>query len=219
MEDSKCEPSTFWQDARLAWSFRSFFLPFLFPAGCLLLLALVQANLLFGSTIAGQRIIDTLNSRWGGVSPVTAGPPRVLGFALAANSPFILALFMAGLLLLAAAMGIGTEQLRIGLSQKFRLRLQRELLQALTVESGEMRAQRQTGEMIKTFMTDAGRAQRAAHLRSFGSFREWRQGSDLRHWSLWDPRWLEDTFDHRAADNCLSNAGEPIIFQRGTTRH
>ncbi len=155
MEDSKCEPSTFWQDARLAWSFRSFFLPFLFPAGCLLLLALVQANLLFGSTIAGQRIIDTLNSRWGGVSPATAGPPRVLGFALAANSPFILALFMAGLLLLAAAMGIGTEQLRIGLSQKFRLRLQRELLQALTVESGEMRAQRQTGEMIKTFMTDA----------------------------------------------------------------
>jgi ATP-binding cassette, subfamily B, heavy metal transporter len=154
MEDSKLKASTFLQDVRLAWKFRTFFLPFLLPAACLLLLALLQANLLFGSTVAGQRIIDTLNSHWGGATAI-ATSTRILGLTFASKSPFVLALFMAVLLLLAAAFGIATEQLRIGLSQKLRLRMQRELLQALTVESGEMRSQRQTGEMIKTFMTDA----------------------------------------------------------------
>jgi ATP-binding cassette, subfamily B, heavy metal transporter len=154
MEDSNLKASTFLQDVRLACSFRSFFLPFLLPAACLLLLTLLQANLLFGSTVAGQRIIDTLNSHWGGTA-ASAMSTRILGFTLASKSPFVLALFMAVLLLLAATLGIATEQLRIGLSQKLRLRMQRELLQALTVESGEMRSQRQTGEMIKTFITDA----------------------------------------------------------------
>jgi ATP-binding cassette, subfamily B, heavy metal transporter len=155
MEDPKLKASTFWQDVRLAWSFRSFFLPFLFPAASLLLLSLVQANLLFGSTIAGQRIIDTLNSHWGGPHPASAISTPILGFTLPPESPFVLALLMAVLLLLAAALGIATEQLRIGLSQKLRLQMQRELLQALTVESGELRSQRQTGEMIKIFMTDS----------------------------------------------------------------
>jgi hypothetical protein len=155
MEDSKLEPPTFWQDLRLAWSFHSFFLPFLLPAGCLLLLTLAQANLLFGSTVAGQRIIDSLNSYWGGPSPTTAMPTRILGFTLVTQSPFILAFIMAGLLLVASVVGIGTEQLRLALSQKFRLRMQRELLQALIIEPGELRAQRQTGEMIKIFMSDA----------------------------------------------------------------
>jgi ATP-binding cassette, subfamily B, heavy metal transporter len=155
MEDSKPKLSTFWQDLRLAWSYHPFFLPFLFPGACLLLLALVQANLLFGSTVAGQRIIDSLNSHHSGASPVAAMSTRILGFTLATESPFTLALLMAVLLFLAAVLGIVAEQLRIGLSQKFRLKMQRELLQALTVESGEMRSQRQTGEMIKTFMTDA----------------------------------------------------------------
>ena len=154
MEDSKLKPLTFWQDLRLAWSFHSFFLPYLFPAACLLMLALAQANLLFGSTAAGQRIIDTLSSRWSGAGPATASAP-ILGFIVATQSPFVLALLMAVLLFLAAVLGIGTEQLRIGLSQRFRLRIQGELLQALTVERGETRVQRQTGEMIKTFMTDA----------------------------------------------------------------
>jgi ABC-type multidrug transport system fused ATPase/permease subunit len=155
MEDSKLKPSTFWQDLRLVWSFHSFFLPFLLPAACLLLLTLAQANLLFGSTVAGQRIIDSLNSHWGGANPATAISPRILGFTLATESPFMLAVIMAGLLLVASAVGVGTEQLRITLSQKFRLRMQRELLQALIVEPGELRALRQTGEMIKIFMSDA----------------------------------------------------------------
>jgi ABC-type bacteriocin/lantibiotic exporter with double-glycine peptidase domain len=155
MGDSKLKPSAFKQDLRLAWSFHPFFLPFLFPGVSLLLLALVQANLLFESTAAGQRIIDTLNFHRGGAGPATVMGTRILGFDLATESPFALALWMAVLLLLAAVLGIGAEQLRIDLSQKFRLRMQGELLQALTVESGEMRSQRQTGEMIKTFMTDA----------------------------------------------------------------
>ena len=44
MEDSKRKASTFWQDLRLAWSFHSYFLPFLFPAACLLLLALAAGQ-------------------------------------------------------------------------------------------------------------------------------------------------------------------------------
>jgi len=146
-------PSTFRQDLRLAWSFHPFFLPFLFPGACLLLLALVQANLLFESTVAGQRIIDVLSSHRTGSA--TAMVTQSLGFPFATGSPFVLALWMAVLLVLAAILGIGAEQLRIGLSQKFRLRMQTEFLQALTLESGEMRAQRQTGELIKTFTTDA----------------------------------------------------------------
>ncbi|MBV8375453.1 MAG: ATP-binding cassette domain-containing protein [Verrucomicrobia bacterium] len=155
MENSKLKPLTFWQDLRLAWSFHAFFLPFLLPAACLLLLALAQANLLYGSTAAGQRIIDTLSSHWSGAGSAMSAPTRILGFTLQIQSPFALAILMAILLLLAAVLGIGTEQLRIGLSQKFRLRIQTELLQALTGESGETRVQRQTGEMTKTFMTDA----------------------------------------------------------------
>jgi ATP-binding cassette, subfamily B, heavy metal transporter len=155
MGDVKLKPSTFYQDVRLAWSFRSFFLPFLFPAACLLLLALAQANLLFGSTIASQRIIDTLSSHWSGVGLADAVPMTFLGLTLATGSPIVLAILMAMLLLIASVVGIANEQLRIGLSQKFRLKIQRELVRALTVESGEMRAQRQTGEMVKTFMADA----------------------------------------------------------------
>jgi ABC-type bacteriocin/lantibiotic exporter with double-glycine peptidase domain len=153
MEKTNHRPSTFGQDLRLAWSFHPFFLPFLFPGACLLFLALVQANLLFQSTVAGQRIIDLLSSHRTGST--TAMVTQILGFPLATGSPFVLALWMALLLLLAAILGIGAEQLRIGLSQKFRLQMQTEFLQALTLESGEMRAQRQTGELIKTFSTDA----------------------------------------------------------------
>jgi ATP-binding cassette, subfamily B, heavy metal transporter len=146
-------PSTFRQDLRLAWSFHPFFLPFLLPGACLLLLALVQANLLFQSTVAGQRIIDLLSfHRTGSAAAMVT---QSLGFPLATGSPFVLALWMAVLLLFAAILGIGAEQLRIGLSQKFRLRMQTEFLQALTLEPGEMRAQRQTGELIKTFSTYA----------------------------------------------------------------
>jgi ABC-type bacteriocin/lantibiotic exporter with double-glycine peptidase domain len=153
MEKTNHRPSTFRQDLRLAWSFHPFFLPFLFPGACLLLLALVQANVLFQSTVAGQRIIDVLSSHRTGSA--TAMVTQNVGFPLATGSPFVLALWMAVLLLLAAILGIGAEQLRIGLSQKFRLRMQTEFLQALALESGEMRAQRQTGELIKTFTTDA----------------------------------------------------------------
>ena len=71
---------------------------------------------------------------------------RILGMTLATEFPFVLALGMALLLLLAAGLGIGMEQLRIGLSQRFRWRLQRDLLQALTLQTGELRAQRQTGK-------------------------------------------------------------------------
>jgi ABC-type bacteriocin/lantibiotic exporter with double-glycine peptidase domain len=154
MEDSNLKVTNFWQDLKLSWSFHLFFLPFLLPAGCLLLITLAQANLLFASTIVGQQIIDTLSSHWRGANHAAGGPMRILGLTLATESPFVLALGMALLLLLAAGLGIGTEQLRIGLSQRFRWRLQRDLLQALTLQTGELRAQLQTGEMIKTFMTD-----------------------------------------------------------------
>jgi hypothetical protein len=154
MEDSNLKVTNFWQDLKLAWSFHSFFLLFLLPAGCLLILTFTQANLLFASTILGQQIIDTLSSHWRAANHAAEGPIRILGLTLATDSPFVLALGMALLLLLAAGLGIGTEQLRIGLSQRFRWRLQRDLLQALTLQTGELRAQRQTGEMIKTFMTD-----------------------------------------------------------------
>src|ERR1700730_1494477 len=155
MEDSNLKITNFWQDLKLAWSFHSFFLPFLLPAGFLLLLTLAQANLLFASTVLGQRIIDTLSSHWRAANHAADGPMRILGLTLATESPFVLALGMALLLLLAAGLGIGTEQLRIGLSQRFRWRLQRDLLDALTLQTGELRAQRQTGERIKTFMTDS----------------------------------------------------------------
>jgi ABC-type bacteriocin/lantibiotic exporter with double-glycine peptidase domain len=153
MGNLKLRPS-FWQDVKLAWSFRFHVLPFLLPAACLLLLGLVQANLMFGSTVAGQRIIDSLSSHWGVIGSGPAMSPGILGFTLPGGSPLVLAAFMAALLLAASVLGIGGEQLRIALSQRFRLRIQRELLQALTVESGEMRARRQTGEMIKNYMTD-----------------------------------------------------------------
>ena len=120
MEDSNLKITNFWQDLKLAWSFHSFFLPFLLPAGCLLLLTLAQANLLFASTVLGQQIIDTLSSHWRAANHAADGPMRILGLTLTTESPFVLAFAMALLLLLAAGLGIGTEQLRIGLSQRFR---------------------------------------------------------------------------------------------------
>ncbi len=153
MDAPTSKPATFWEDVRLAWSFRSFFLPFLLPAACLLLMAFVQATLLFGSTTAGQHIIDSLTSRRGeGTLPV---PTRILGFAVNSGDPVSLAFFMAALLFVASVVGIAAEQLRIALNQGFRLQIQRELLRALTLEPGDSRALRQTGETIKIFMGDA----------------------------------------------------------------
>jgi ABC-type multidrug transport system fused ATPase/permease subunit len=153
MDGPKIKPATFWEDLRLAWSFRSFFLPFLLPAACLLLMAFVQATLLFGSTTASQRVIDSLTSGLGRAA--IRAPTRILGFAVDAGTPISLALLMTSLLVASAVIGIFAEQLRIGLSQRFRVRIQHELLQSLTLEPGETRAQRQTGETIKIFMSDA----------------------------------------------------------------
>ena len=91
---------------------------------------------------------------------------------------------MAVLLLLAAILGIGAEQLRIALSQKFRLRMQTEFLQALTFESGEMRAQRQTGEMIKIFTSDAAGVSALLIFGILGIFESGAKGVDLRHRSV-----------------------------------
>src|SRR5271166_652061 len=153
MDGPKIKPATFWDDLRLAWSFRSFFLPFLLRAACLLLMAFVQATLLFGSTTASQRVIDSLTSGLGGAA--IRAPTRILGFAVDAGTPISLALLMTSLLVASAVIGIFAEQLRIGLSQRFRVRIQRELLRALTLEPGETRAQRQTGETIKIFVNRA----------------------------------------------------------------
>jgi ABC-type bacteriocin/lantibiotic exporter with double-glycine peptidase domain len=71
------------------------------------------------------------------------------------GNPVSLALFMGALLIAASVVGIAAEQLRIVLSQRFKFRIQSELLQALMFETGEMRALRQTGGMIKTFGSDA----------------------------------------------------------------
>jgi ABC-type bacteriocin/lantibiotic exporter with double-glycine peptidase domain len=154
MDRPKFSSSGFWEDIRLAWNFRPFFLPFLLPATSLLLLSLLQASLLFSSTVAGQRIIDLISSRLAGRSPGL--PSHTSGFwPVSGETPVSLALLMGALLLTASVVGILAEQLRLGLSQRFRFRIQSELLQALMFETGEMRAQRQTGEMIKTFSSDA----------------------------------------------------------------
>lgn len=161
-EDEEAAPPTLGENVRLMMRLRSHFLPYLFPAGGLLLLALFQADLALTATTAAQRVIDRLANPG---ADVAAGMPGSGGSATLTESvfnalaggaePLVLAGWMAVFLLAAQILGIGIEQLRAMVSENFRQRLQTNLVGALTRELAITRGKRSSGNTSQIFMTDA----------------------------------------------------------------
>src|SRR3981081_1071096 len=135
-------------DIALLFRLRLYFLPLLFPAAALLVLALFQANLTLAATSAGQRLLDHFLHP----APNQSGE-RIEG----AFGSYELrgALEMVGWLVAAAIVAVGAGQSRSVIHEKFTLRLQREIIESLVHEDGETRASRQSGSTLRTYVSDA----------------------------------------------------------------
>jgi ATP-binding cassette, subfamily B, bacterial len=128
--------------------FRRYFLPFLFPAAALLIVAVIQANLTLAAARQGQQLLDLfLHS-----APVTPNSPDRGVFQ---NNELSGALLMAGWLVAAAVVGVCAGQARSFIHGKFTLRLQEEIVDRLSYEDGESRASRQSGATLRAYVSDA----------------------------------------------------------------
>jgi len=135
-------------DIALLFRLRRYFIPFLFPAAALLVLALFQANLTLAATSAGQRLLDHFLH----IAPIQSGE-RVAGAFW--SDELRGALEMVGWLVAAAIVAVGAGQARSVIHEKFTLRLQREIIESLAHEDGETRASRQSGATLRTYVSDA----------------------------------------------------------------
>jgi ABC-type multidrug transport system fused ATPase/permease subunit len=142
------EPKNPQSDIALLLRFRRYFVPYLLPAGALIVLALIQANLTLLATATGQRLLDHF------LHIVPAGSAGQTENAFRTEE-LRGALQMAGWLLAAAAVGVGASQARSAIHERFTVRLQREVLDSLIHEDGEARASRQSGSTLRTYISDA----------------------------------------------------------------
>jgi ABC-type bacteriocin/lantibiotic exporter with double-glycine peptidase domain len=135
-------------DIALLFRLRRYFIPFLFPAAALLVLALFQANLTLAATSAGQRLLDHFLH----IAPIRLGG-RIEGTFW--SDELRGALEMVGWLVAAAIVAVAAGQARSVIHEKFTLRLQREIIESLAHEDGETRASRQSGATLRTYVSDA----------------------------------------------------------------
>ena len=135
-------------DIALLLRLRRFFIPFLFPAAMLLVLALLQANLTLAATSAGQRLLDHFLH----IAPAQSAE-RIDGAFW--TDELRGALQMVGWLVAAALVAVGAGQARSVIHEKFTLRLQQEIIESLAHEDGETRASRQSGATLRTYVSDA----------------------------------------------------------------
>ncbi len=135
-------------DIALLFRLRRYFIPFLFPAAALLVLALFQANLTLAATSAGQRLLDHFLH----TAPSQSGEQIDGAFR---SDELRGALEMVGWLVAAAIVAVGAGQARSVIHEKFTLRLQREIIESLVHEDGETRASRQSGSTLRTYVSDA----------------------------------------------------------------
>ncbi len=135
-------------DIALLFRLRRYFIPFLFPAAALLVLALFQANLTLAATSAGQRLLDHFLH----TAPSQSGEQIDGAFR---SDELRGALEMVGWLVAAAIVAVGAGQSRSVIHEKFTLRLQREIIESLVHEDGETRASRQSGSTLRTYVSDA----------------------------------------------------------------
>ena len=136
------EQKSRYSDLKLLLSFWALFVPFLVPAGGLIVLALLQANITLRATELGQKIIDC--ALHPGANDWTGLASQTLGMAVS----------MAGLLLCASALGVFGTQARSFIQQKFALKIQADVLAGLIRENGEVRASRQSGATLRAFASD-----------------------------------------------------------------
>jgi ABC-type bacteriocin/lantibiotic exporter with double-glycine peptidase domain len=141
-------PPTKNPDIALLFRLRRYFIPFLFPAAALLVLALFQANLTLAATSAGQRLLDHFLH----TAPSQSGEQIDGAFR---SDELRGALEMVGWLVAAAIVAVGAGQARSVIHEKFTLRLQREIIESLAHEDGETRASRQSGATLRTYVSDA----------------------------------------------------------------
>jgi len=139
---SMSKPTSGSSDLKLLLSFWPLFVPFLAPAGGLVLLALLQANITLRATELGQQIIDRA---------LHAGTSNWLGLS---SENLISAVMMAALLLGASVLGVFAAQARSFIQQKFALKVQDDVLAGLIRENGEVRAGRQSGATLRAFASD-----------------------------------------------------------------
>ena len=123
-------------------------LSYLIPAGALLALALLQANLTLAAAVAGQRLLDQF------LHFVPNQTGRLMDGAFV-SAELRGALEMGGWLIAAAVVGICAGQARSAIHGKFTLRLQRAIVESLAHEDGETRASRQSGATLRTYLSDA----------------------------------------------------------------
>jgi ABC-type multidrug transport system fused ATPase/permease subunit len=142
------EPKNPQSDIALLLRFRRYFVPYLLPAGALIVLALIQANLTLLATATGQRLLDHFLH----IVPAASAGQTENAFR---TEELRGALQMAGWLLAAAAVGVGASQARSAIHERFTVRLQREVLDSLIHEDGEARASRQSGSTLRTYISDA----------------------------------------------------------------
>jgi ABC-type multidrug transport system fused ATPase/permease subunit len=153
------QPMTFAENLQMGWRLRSHFMPYVGAAIGLLILAVFQADLALTATIAAQQVIDLLASPdamvgdgpGGGLS-MTEPLFRMLA---AGGTALTLAILMAAFLLVSQALGIGIEQIRTLVSERFRQRMQTNLVAALSRELADTRGKRDTGNTSQIFMQDA----------------------------------------------------------------
>jgi ABC-type multidrug transport system fused ATPase/permease subunit len=156
-------PLSFSENLKLIARLRSHFLPYLLPAFGLLLLALFQADLALTATTAAQRVIDLLaNPDATRVAGGVQGPGGTVTLsesvfnALTGDATALtLAGWMAAFLLTAQILGIGIEQVRTSVGERFRQRLQTNIVAALSRELAATRSKRDSGNTSQIFMTDA----------------------------------------------------------------
>jgi ABC-type multidrug transport system fused ATPase/permease subunit len=157
-EEAAESPNSFRENVRMAWRFRSHFLPYVLPALGLLVLAVIQADLALTATVAAQEVIDLLanpggeGGRIGGGLSFTEPLFRLLA---GAGTPLTIAALMAGFLLFSQALGIGIEQVRTKVSEHFRQGMQTKLVRALSRELADTRGKRDVGNTSQIFMQDA----------------------------------------------------------------
>src|SRR3981081_1406589 len=135
-------------DIALLFRLRLYFLPLLFPAAALLVLAIFDDKRPLPTPAAGQRLLDHFLH----TAPNQSGE-RIEG----AFGSYELrgALEMVGWLVAAAIIAVGAGQARSVIHEKFTLRLQREIIESLAREDGETRASRQSGATLRTYVSDA----------------------------------------------------------------
>jgi ABC-type multidrug transport system fused ATPase/permease subunit len=148
---------------KMAWSLRTVYLAAIPSAIGLLLLALVQADLLIGVTFLAQRLLDsfTLGSGGAGSSDPAGVGPMLTGWltGLFSGPGMGKAPIVGGLIfiaLLAESLSLVASQWRFSVSQGFRSRLQRRLVQSMLRASGPARDSLDTAACQTMYSGDSG---------------------------------------------------------------